>query len=100
MITPSTPGIEHEVPTLIYDKDLILRMIIAKLESNKTCDWYELAIQLNEDGFGGVLGSAKKAKRGKKMSEDKVTGDELHELYHHVSHLSVLAGRDDTDGTW
>lgn len=88
---PSTPGLENDTPAINLDKDLVIRMIVAKLESSKNCDWYDLASQLNKDGLGGRLGVGKKGKKGKKGTtedKDKVTGDQLYELYHQVSSSS------------
>lgn len=56
------------------NKDLVRQIVLAKLESSKTCDWYTLSQILNQDG---------KQVWGKKKGE--ITGTKLHDLYHNVS---------------
>lgn len=68
---PSSPKPD---PSLDLNKDLVLQIVLAKLESSKTCDWYTLSQRLNQDGKQGL---------GKKKGE--ITGTELHNLYHNVS---------------
>ncbi|KIR58666.1 hypothetical protein I314_05505 [Cryptococcus bacillisporus CA1873] len=57
--------------SLHLNKDLVLQIVLAKLESSKTCDWYTLSQRLDQDG---------KQVWGKKKVE--ITGTELHDLYH------------------
>lgn len=69
-LLPSSP--KHDA-LLDLDKDLVHQIVLAKLQSSKTCDWYALSQKLNQDGKRGW---------GKKK---EITGTELHDLYHNVS---------------
>jgi len=95
-LSPSpTPSLDSPPAALGLDKALVLRIILAKLEASKTCDWYELSLKLNKDADGGKAGDAKgkdKAKGRKKGSDDEhkgrgLSGSELYDLYHYVSLL-------------
>jgi hypothetical protein len=76
------------------DKKLVLRILLAKLEGSKSCDWHELSLALAGQAGGdttfGVKGGAGKG-RGKKATEEKakeakaISGTQLHDLYHNVS---------------
>ena len=65
----------------MIDKSLVLRLIIAKLEASKKCDWFGLSVALQKEGIraspsAGIGGKGKgkgakgKAKKGKAMKED------------------------------
>lgn len=86
-----SPDLVPDLPAIAYDKKLILKMIVAKLEATKNCDWYELSVQLGKEGLGGEIGGAKKGR--KSQQKGKVTGDDLYELYHHVSYWVQLRSR-------
>ncbi|OXC69823.1 hypothetical protein AYX13_01590 [Cryptococcus neoformans] len=66
-LLPSSP--KHDA-SLDLDKDLVHQIVLAKLQSSKTCDWHALSQKLNQDGKRGS---------GKKK---EITGTELHDLYH------------------
>lgn len=86
--------------TAVLDKNLVCRIILAKLDESKTCDWYALSQRLAaEDGGNGVktgiitkAGTGKggkgnaKGKNGKngKNSNNGLSGSDLHDLYHNV----------------
>jgi hypothetical protein len=53
-------------------KTLVLRMLLAKLEVSKTCDWHALSLQLAPP-------------KGKRGSSKGMSGSDLHEVYHNVS---------------
>ncbi|EAL22493.1 hypothetical protein CNBB3710 [Cryptococcus deneoformans B-3501A] len=57
--------------SLDLTKDLVLQIVLAKLQSSKTCDWYALSQKLNKD-----------EKRGWEKKKGEITGTELHDLYH------------------
>jgi hypothetical protein len=95
--TESPPPSPRQRPSL--DKSLVLRILLAKLQASKTCDWYELSLKLNaeDDGGGGKEAAGGKGSGGKggKAAKDKVekgkgkkggiSGADLHDLYHNVS---------------
>lgn len=64
-LLPSSP--KHDA-SLDLDKDLVHQIVLAKLQSSKTCDWYALSQKLNQDGKRGS---------GKKK---EITGTELHDM--------------------
>ena len=67
----------------VLSKDLVLRVIIAKLEPYKICDWHELSLNL------GTMGKTieKTAKGNKVKRLFAWSGTELHEIYYNVSHM-------------
>lgn len=56
----------------VIDKTLALRLIIAKLEGSKNCDWYDLSVRMNrageskEGGTGAAGGKGKTKPKGAK----------------------------------
>lgn len=75
---PSTQGV-------MLDKGLVLRIIIAKLEASKTCDWFELSRNLAAEAPADTPGKAKGKAGGKKKDKEGkpgLSGSELHDLYH------------------
>ncbi|WVQ78023.1 hypothetical protein IAT38_000104 [Cryptococcus sp. DSM 104549] len=103
---PDSPGAGTALPTTAaLDKDLVLRIILAKLEASKTCDWYELSLKLAEEGElspgravckaagkGRGKGQEKLGKKGRK-SEEALSGAELFDLYHNRILPALKAGR-------
>ncbi|KAK8869883.1 hypothetical protein IAR55_000451 [Kwoniella newhampshirensis] len=82
--------------TLNLDKDLVLKIIIAKLEASKTCDWHELSKTIGKIGHGVEKKAvSSKGGKGKKSSEEEsgFSGTELHELYHHTILPALRDGR-------
>ncbi|RSH78312.1 uncharacterized protein EHS24_002781 [Apiotrichum porosum] len=95
--------------TAVLDKNLVCRIILAKLDESKTCDWYALSQKLAaEDGGNGVktgiitkAGTGKggkgnaKGKNGKngKNSNNALSGSDLHDLYHNKILPGLRAGR-------
>jgi hypothetical protein len=69
-----------------YGKELIKRLLAKKAEQEKKCDWYELSIELRDEGVRRFVdGTGKKAKKGKEV----ISGNDLHDLFHDVSHFVV-----------
>lgn len=78
-------------PALTLDKHLVLQIILAKLESSKSCDWHELSLKLSgtsghaeNEAKGGKKGTIKAKGKGRKEVAQGLTGTELREMYHNV----------------
>ncbi|WVR05114.1 hypothetical protein IAU60_002126 [Kwoniella sp. DSM 27419] len=72
--------------TPLLDKDLVLKIILAKLEASKTCDWFVLSQRLD------VPVPAHAESKGSK-GEEKMSGNELRELYLHRILPALKAGK-------
>ncbi|WVF72278.1 hypothetical protein IAT40_007090 [Kwoniella sp. CBS 6097] len=71
----------------LLDKQLVLAIIVAKLEASKECDWHALSQKIAASYKTGSSGGGKKGgskgKNGKaEEGEGKINGTELYELYH------------------
>ena len=73
----------------VLSKDLVLRVIIAKLDSSKICDWHELSLDLGT--LGKTIEKTVKGKQEKSLIA--WSGSELHEIYHNVSHILSMTAR-------
>jgi hypothetical protein len=86
------PSSSTTPPALTLDKHLVLQIILAKLESSKSCDWHELSLKLSgtsgyakEGAKGGKKGAIKaKAREKKDVAAQGLSGTELREMYHDV----------------
>lgn len=63
----------------------MVQILLARLESNKSFDWYDLSLQLNH----GKAATKHRKKGGKKWKEEgeeegALTGDELRNVYNEV----------------
>lgn len=84
---------------VLLDKAFVLRLVIAKLEASKSCDWHELAQKLSGGRKGDDSATTKGAKRGKAPTAEREekgvgsewTGTELHDMYHNVSYQRAMA---------
>ncbi|WVQ71589.1 hypothetical protein IAR50_001129 [Cryptococcus sp. DSM 104548] len=93
--------------SLDLDKGLVLQIILAKLEANKTCDWYEMSQRFKAEGEVGVdkdgveggtagKGKGKGGARGKgkgKKRDGELSGTDLHDLYHNKILPALKNGR-------
>jgi hypothetical protein len=69
------------VPSATFNKDMVLQIIIAKMEGSRGCDWFELSKSL-----GWTIEGEKKGKKGK--IGGAMSGNELRDTYYEVSHVS------------
>jgi len=69
-----------------YGREVIQRLIAKKSEQEKKCDWYELSVELAEEGVRRFV-VGKKAKKGQEV----ISGNDLHDLFHNVSPSSASA---------
>ncbi|OCF38494.1 hypothetical protein I317_07736 [Kwoniella heveanensis CBS 569] len=81
----------------LLDKQLVLSVILAKLEASKECDWHALSEKINAHAKPVAKASAG-AKKGKSTksndeSEGRLNGSELYELYHSKILPALKAGR-------
>ncbi|TYJ57142.1 hypothetical protein B9479_002056 [Cryptococcus floricola] len=106
--TPSSPSSSGD-PTsfsLDLDKELVMKIILAKLEANKTCDWYQMSQRLKAEGEvgldredlgDGVTGQGKGKGRGRGKGKQKgkreLSGTDLHDLYHNKILPALKNGR-------
>jgi hypothetical protein len=67
-------------PSATLSKDLVLRIIIAKMEGSKQCDWYDLSMKLGWSGEG----SATKVNGKKRKEGEALNGNDIRELYYRV----------------
>jgi hypothetical protein len=63
-----------------YGKEVVQRLMLKQFDSKKKCDWFELSVELAEEGVTRA-GDKKKGKKGK---ETIISANELHELFHNV----------------
>jgi len=71
-----------------YGREVIQRLIAKKSEQERKCDWYELSVELAEEGVRRlVIGKGKKSKKGQEV----ISGNDLHDLFHNVSPSSASA---------
>ena len=82
-ITPDSTDMHLQVQSSpkkspIFDKALVLSIVLAKLEATKSCDWHDLAVKLSA-GAG----------RGSKKAW---SGTDLHGMYHDVGRHRVVLG--------
>ncbi|RSH91277.1 hypothetical protein EHS25_009576 [Saitozyma podzolica] len=95
------PSSSTTPPALTLDKHLVLQIILAKLESSKSCDWHELSLKLSgtsgyakEGAKGGKKGAIKaKAREKKDVAAQGLSGTELREMYHDIILPSLRSGR-------
>ncbi|WWD15841.1 hypothetical protein CI109_100265 [Kwoniella shandongensis] len=79
---------------LNVDKELVLKIIVAKLEASKSCDWHELSKKIGKFGTGGIVSKGKIAKGKKGVDEEGgLSGTELHDLYHNTILPALRNGR-------
>ena len=72
-------------PSLVLPKDLLLQIVLSKLEGSKNCDWFELSKVVNSKLGAGSKADLGFGKKGKKNKEEGWTGPDLSELYQSVS---------------
>ncbi|GFZ46204.1 hypothetical protein JCM24511_04451 [Saitozyma sp. JCM 24511] len=83
------------------EKHLVLQIVLAKLESSKSCDWHELSLKLSgtsgraeDEAKGGKKGTIKaRGKEKKDVTAQGLSGTELREMYHNIILPSLRAGR-------
>lgn len=68
----------------------MVQILLARLESNKSFDWYDLSLQLNQ----GKAATKDRKKGGKKWKEEgeeegALTGNELRNMYNEVGSQCV-----------
>ena len=79
-VGPPLPPIDYEAMIAPYGKEVVQRLMLKQFDSIKKCDWFELSVELAEEG---VKRASDKTK-GKKGKETIVSANELHELFHYV----------------
>lgn len=79
-VGPPLPDIDYEAMIAPYGKEVIQRLMLKQFDSIKKCDWFELSVELAEEGVTRA-GDKKKGKKGK---ETIISANELHELFHNV----------------
>lgn len=78
-----TPPSPSPTPAPVHlDKTFVLRLVLAKLDMSKACDWYDLAQRM---GVKEVDETQVKGRKTKKNVGSVWTGTELHEIFHKVS---------------
>jgi hypothetical protein len=76
------PAIDYEAMVAPYVKKVVQMLMLKQFESIKKCDWYELSVEMAAEG----IRRTKTGKKGKKYSDkDIISGNDLHDLFHHVS---------------
>ena len=91
-VGPPLPAIDYEAMIAPYGKEVVQRLMLKQFDSIKKCDWFELSVELAEEGVTRA-GDKKKGKKGK---ETIISANELHELFHNVC-SSILMGLDADD---
>ena len=79
-VGPPLPPIDYEAMVAPYGKEVVQRLMLKQFESIKKCDWFELSVELAEEG----VKRASDKKKGKKGKETIISANELHELFHNV----------------
>jgi hypothetical protein len=79
-VGPPLPAIDYEAMVAPYGKEVVQRLMLKQFDSIKKCDWFELSVELAEQGVTRA-GDKKKGKKGK---ETIISANELHELFHNV----------------
>jgi hypothetical protein len=79
-VGPPLPAIDYEAMIAPYGKEVVQRLMLKQFDSIKKCDWFELSVELAEEGVTRA-GDKKKGKKGK---ETIISANELHELFHNV----------------
>jgi len=74
------PPIDYEAMISPYGKEVVQRLMLKQFDSIKKCDWFELSIELADEG----VKRASDGKKGKKGKDSIISANELHELFHHV----------------
>jgi len=89
---PPLPAIDYEAMVAPYGKEVVQRLMLKQFDSIKKCDWFELSVELAEEG----VKRASDKKKGKKGKETIISANELHELFHSVRsiHLRVMVADD------
>jgi len=89
---PPLPAIDYEAMIAPYGKEVVQRLMLKQFDSIKKCDWFELSVELAEEGVTRA-GDKKKGRKGK---ETIISANELHELFHNVcSHILMELDADD-----
>lgn len=100
--SPSSKSLSDKPkPRRKLDRALALEILIAKLESTKTCDWYALSQRLAAPEKERE--KEEKAKRKVEKSKKELSGSELHDLYHNVSFAApfkLTTGRSPGSEEW
>jgi hypothetical protein len=79
-VGPPVPAIDYEAMVAPYGKEVVQRLMLKQFDSIKKCDWFELSVELAEEG----VTRAGDKKKGKKGEETIISANELHELFHNV----------------
>ena len=74
------PPIDYEAMIAPYGKEVVQRLMLKQFDSIKKCDWFDLSVELAEEGVTRA-GDKKKGKKGK---EAIISANELHALFHNV----------------
>jgi len=91
-VGPPLPALDYEAIIAPYGKEVVQRLMLKQFDSIKKCDWFELSVELAEEGVTRA-GDKKKGKKGK---ETIISANELHELFHNVC-SSISMGLDADD---
>jgi hypothetical protein len=79
-VGPPLPAIDYEAMIAPYGKEVVQRLMLKQFDSIKKCDWFELSVELAEEG----VKRASDKKKGKKGKDTIISANELHELFHNV----------------
>jgi hypothetical protein len=85
-VGPPLPAIDYEAMIAPYGKEVVQRLMLKQFDSIKKCDWFELSVELAEEGVSRA-GDKKKGKKGK---ETIISANELHELFHNVRPSTLM----------